>query len=441
MTCSDLSINERLCNANYTPSRDLCGVQAFVLHGIPGYTLQEYLSFVREPFTRGRYYYTSFPKSVHFVIDQDGSVYQLIYIHNRAWGITVLHNPSWSLLNYCNWEDFEDLFIHIGFIGGDLTESQIDAAYRLICCQIVDNRLNIDVNTGVIVARDLDTRLECLWRVPDNLIPRAYVCIQQEGIDPLNLTDIGQYGSQIGDLQDAQEATSTQVDGLITSTSDLQTQVDAIQSSLDALQLTVEGLNFDSLMQRITDLEAGNFNILKAITIIQNCLDCAGICEEVTPISIKYRLDAADTVKLVPGTIQHLNLPVKVLDVDPPIVTTGPLWYAELKADAQVSCTTFKVKASARLSTADWCPGRTLELYAVINFENILLNAYTATAGSQSAAVYGETIFTIPPDADAVVYLGLRTDDDTTPLEVVMASIEIECLDGVLTPNCSDCSD
>lgn len=441
LSCDRLKLNTDHCTVNYSPSRQNCQPAAFVLHAISDFTTESYISFTKEKFLRGKDYQTDFPKSVHYLIGSDGVSYQLVELHDRAWGVSELNNPSWPLLNQCSWSDHEDLFIHIGIIGTEktITQRQLDAAAEIMCCVIVNEpSINIACNEfGVIVARDLNSELISLYSVPDSVLPKTQVCVQQGGTDPFFVDDLGTYGSRISNLESWRNIASDKLIDLEVCCCQNRDAIAELEESIADLQQKVAGINVDDLVQRMTALEEGNFAIQRRLTIIENCLDCANICTPETPASIRYRLDLSSPAKLVPGVLQHLNLPIKINDVNPPIVTIGPLWFAELTEEAQTLCTTFKVKGSARLSSAEWCAGRILELYAVINSENILLNTYTAEAGNQSAAVYGETIFTVPPDS--TVYLALKTDEDTSPLEVIAASIEIYCLDGLLSPNCVEC--
>lgn len=441
LSCDRLDVNKEHCAVSYSPSRQECQPQAFVLHAIPNFTTESYLAFVKEKFLQGKHYDTDYPKSVHYLISDHPIVFQLVELHDRAWGIAQLHDPSYPLLNQCSWSDHEDLFIHIGFIGQTPTQAQLDLAAEIMCCIVVSEpAINIPINeTGIIVARDLDSRLDCLWGVPDSVIAKTQVCVQNNGKDPFRLDDIGTYGLRITELETWQGETEIRLIDLEVCCCENRNAIAALEIALAELQETVADINVEDLEQRISDLEAGNLEVWKAVRVIQNCLDCAGVCSPETPASINYRLDLSSPAKLVPGVLQHLNLPLRINDTNPPIVTTGPLWHAELLAEAQTLCTTFKVKGSARLATAEWCVGRTLELYAVINSENILINDYTAEAGNQAAAVYGETIFNVPPDS--LVYLALKTDEDTVPLEIVAASIQIECLDGLLSPNCLECNE
>lgn len=439
LSCDNLNINKDHCAVNYSPSRQECQAQAFVLHAI-NFTTEGYLAFVKEIFLLGKSFNTDYPKSVHYLISDNAVVYQLVELHDRAWGISELNDPSYSLLNQCSWSDHEDLFIHIGFIGQTQTQSQLDLASEIMCCVTVSEpSINIPSNEhGVIVARDIDSRQELLWDVPDSIIPKMQVCIQNEGQDPFYLDNIGTYGPRIDELEswreDIVDPSLIQLDECCTVNT---AAIAQLQSQVDALETRVDDINVESLEQRLDALEEGNFAILKDIRLIKNCLNCANICAPETPVSIRYRLDLSTPAKLVPGVIQTINLPIKVNDVNPEVVTVGPLWHASLVDEEQTLCSTFKVKGSARLSSADWCAGSSLELYFIINSENILADTYIAEAGSQAAYVYGETIFTVPPDS--IVRMGLKTDEDQSPLEVIQASIEIECLDGVITPACTDC--
>lgn len=446
-SCNDLSINEQVCSVIYTPGRGsgcFSKPVAFVFHNIDT-DLESYLNQQKSPYLLGEDYYTQTPKSVHYVISTTGTIYHIVENDDTAWGLSAIDDPSWPLFNSFSCSiSLNEPFLHIGFIvGASAVPNQVqqDQAALLICCLALQLGMGVTEN-WVLVARDLDANLNSkpnvLWSVPGNIIPSATVCLANKGTDPYSLDQIYTYGSRLADLEawrvntvdpallELYECCNTNAEGIA-----------ALQEQVAALEATVQEINIDALLLQISDLQAGNLALGQRLTIIESCLLQQEICDPPALEFIRYRLDYSSEVKLVPSSLQWLNLPIKVQDVNPPIVQTGPLWSARFTSCQE--CGTYKVTGTIRLAGSDFCVDKILRLYAVINSEEILLGEYIATDGAQSAYVTGSTIFTVPPDPTDV-HLAVYTDDDTVPHVISLADITIECLDGLIVPDCA-CDD
>jgi N-acetyl-anhydromuramyl-L-alanine amidase AmpD len=72
---------------NFWPGRAGCGVEGIVLHGTAGGDGPGVAAFLSDPATEA---------STHFVIGQDGTVFQLVRLRDSAWGNGIPDHPSWS---------------------------------------------------------------------------------------------------------------------------------------------------------------------------------------------------------------------------------------------------------------------------------------------------------------------------------------------------------
>jgi N-acetyl-anhydromuramyl-L-alanine amidase AmpD len=71
---------------NFWPGRAGCGVEGIVLHGTAGGDGPGVAAFLSDPATEA---------STHFVIGQDGTVFQLVRLRDSAWGNGIPNHPSW----------------------------------------------------------------------------------------------------------------------------------------------------------------------------------------------------------------------------------------------------------------------------------------------------------------------------------------------------------
>jgi len=160
MICN-IPINAR-CSDNMTPGRETFpGPAAIVLIAL-GHSIDQYHALTTAPVQR--WYPTAWPKSVHYVIDQNGAAYQYVEDQNTAWGIDALHNPTWPGIQAAT--DPASQFLFVGLEGnGILSNAATTALARLLCCLSVEHSMALSANT-VIVARDINDEIDTLCGVP-----------------------------------------------------------------------------------------------------------------------------------------------------------------------------------------------------------------------------------------------------------------------------------
>ena len=74
---------------NFWPGREGCGVEGIVLHGTAGGDGPSVAAFLSDP---------SREASTHFVIGQDGAVFQLVRLRDSAWGNGIPVHSRWPLI-------------------------------------------------------------------------------------------------------------------------------------------------------------------------------------------------------------------------------------------------------------------------------------------------------------------------------------------------------
>ena len=74
---------------NFWPGRDGCGVDGIVLHGTAGGDGPSAAALLSDPAREA---------STHFVIGQDGALFQLVRLRDSAWGNGIPVEPRWPLI-------------------------------------------------------------------------------------------------------------------------------------------------------------------------------------------------------------------------------------------------------------------------------------------------------------------------------------------------------
>lgn len=401
MICN-IAINQR-CSDNMTPGRETFpGPAAIVLVALE-HSIDQYHALTTAPVAR--WYPTAHPKSVHYAVDLSGNVYQYVQDQNTAWSIDALHNPTWPGIQAAT--DPASQFLFIGLEGaGVLSNISATSLARLLCCLSVEHSLALSDAT-VIVARDLDDRIDTLWSVPDNLIALAISECQN--------------GMTVNDLVRCCEDNTAAIAALTARVDDLEAQVCAITDEdgpIVALQDAVAGLQagLTELQLRVLALEGGQGSWAQqfaqlAQTIAQHQICIDAMCPPASPTAnIEYYGTALPFTALTPN---WLNLPVRVSDTVPPSVMAGPMWAATL-ADPG----TYFVEARARFAIGDWCAGKQAWLDLVVNTGAIRLHTVTIAAGGvQSVELIGSTTLQVPPTA--VLHLSAQSNDTTALSRVI----------------------
>ena len=401
MICN-IAINQR-CSDNMTPGRETFpGPAAIVLVALE-HSIDQYHALTTAPVAR--WYPTAHPKSVHYAVDAAGNVYQYVEDQNTAWGIDALHNPTWPGIQAAT--DPASQFLFIGLEGaGVLSNISATSLARLLCCLSVEHSLALSDAT-VIVARDLDDRIDTLWSVPDNLIALAISeCQNGMTVNDLvrccedNTAAIAALTARVDDLE-AQVCAITDEDGPIVA---LQEAVASLQAGLTELQLRVLAL------ESTAGASAQQYALLaQAIAQHQICIDL--MCPPATALpNIEYYGQQLPFTALTPN---WLNPTIKVSDTVPPSVMTGPMWAATLATPA-----TYLVEARVRFAIGDWCTGKQAWLDLVVNSGAIRLSTVTVTTGGiQSIELVGSATVSVPPTS--VLHLSVQSNDSTALARVI----------------------
>ena len=401
MICNIL-INER-CSDLWTAGRETFPKPTAIVLIALEHSVDQYHALTTTPVQR--WYPTSWPKSVHYVVSGDGVVYQYVEDQNTAWGIDALHNPTWPGIQAA--VDPASQFLFVGIEGqGILSNAGQTALARLLCCLTTEHALVLDEST-VIVARDLNDTLDTIWSVPAGLIALA----QSECLGGMSTNDLVQCcednTAAIEALEDRVDALEIQVcaitdeDGPIVA---LQEAVVSLQAGLTELQLRVLAL------EATAGASAQQYALLaQAIALHQVCIDV--MCPPATALpNIEYYGEQLPFTALTPN---WLNPTIKVSDTVPPSVMTGPMWAATLATPA-----TYLVEARVRFAIGDWCTGKQAWLDLVVNSGAVRLSTVTVAAGGiQSIELVGSTTLTVPPTS--VVHLSVQSNDSTALARVI----------------------
>ena len=401
MICNIL-INER-CSNLWTAGRETFPKPAAIVLIALEHSVDQYHALTTASIQR--WYPTSWPKSVHYVVSGDGIVYQYVEDQNTAWGIDALHNPTWPGIQAAT--DPASQFLFVGIEGqGILSNAGQTALARLLCCLTTEHNLVLDELT-VIVARDLDDTLDTIWSVPVGLIALA----QSECLGGMSTSDLVQCCSDntaaIEALEDRVDALEIQVCAITDENGPivaLQEAVASLQAGLTELQLRVLAL------ESTAGASAQQYALLaQAIAQHQVCIDL--MCPPATALpNIEYYGQQLPFTALTPN---WLNPTVKVSDTVPPSVLTGPMWAATLATPA-----TYLVEARVRLAIGDWCAGKQAWLDLVVNSGAIRLSTVTVTTGGiQSIELVGSATVSVPPTS--VLHLSVQSNDSTALARVI----------------------
>ena len=401
MICNIL-INER-CSNLWTAGRETFPKPAAIVLIALEHSVDQYHALTTASIQR--WYPTSWPKSVHYVVSGDGIVYQYVEDQNTAWGIDALHNPTWPGIQAAT--DPASQFLFVGIEGqGILSNAGQTALARLLCCLTTEHNLVLDELT-VIVARDLDDTLDTIWSVPVGLIALA----QSECLGGMSTSDLVQCCSDntaaIEALEDRVDALEIQVCAITDENGPivaLQEAVASLQAGLTELQLRVLAL------ESTAGASAQQYALLaQAIAQHQVCIDL--MCPPATALpNIEYYGQQLPFTALTPN---WLNPTVKVSDTVPPSVLTGPMWAATLATPA-----TYLVEARVRFAIGDWCAGKQAWLDLVVNSGAIRLSTVTVTTGGiQSIELVGSATVSVPPTS--VLHLSVQSNDSTALARVI----------------------
>lgn len=401
MICN-LIINEG-CTPRYTSGRETFSKPAAIVLVALEHNTEQYATMVNTPIAR--WYPTTYPKSVHYVVSANGAVTRYVGDQDTAWGIDELHNPAWPGVQAATDPAAQFLFVGLEW-GGLLTNSSKAALARLICCLATEHHLVMD-ETTIIVARDLDDRIDTLWSVPDNLIALAI----SECLGGMATHDLVRCCEDNTAAIEALDGRVTDLEGQLEALTDTGGPLDDLNDRVLALELAVA-----SLTGRVLALEGQQAGIAGQFAALGDIVNAHQVCiDRVCPPpshyeAIEYYATNAGFTALAPN---WLNLQIKVSDTVPASVTVGPAWVASVSAPG-----TYTIQARVRFAVGNWCVGKQAWLDLVVNGAPIRLATYNlAVSGTQTVDLYGMTVITAPPAL--AMHLNAQTDDNTTLSRII----------------------
>lgn len=351
---------------------------------------------------------TSYPKSVHYLITEEGSIIELVSPVDSAVGLDKLSNPTWPLTVSQITGDVNDPFIYIGISGSVPTTFQQQVLSSLVCCLSVDYNIPVDP-LHIITALVLDDTRDVLEFVPPNVIPLASACRANGGLSPL--PNIIECCAQVDTLSNDIAGIQAQIAlllPLLAQFAQLTSLVQSLQQQLDALIIRFN--------QTISDLPALRDEVSSLISMVgshQDCIDkLCGCKENVTPIHYQVT-SPANYQTITPNVNVIVNAKEKVSDTDPLSVITGPLWTATLSIER-----TWTIEVLARFEISDWCINKQAWLNVTINGVTSRLVTWTASQnGTLIAQMSGVYVLAVPPQAN--IQFSVGTNDVTTPNKVL----------------------
>lgn len=363
--------------------------QAIVLHKITSdigtYEGEMFLPLAQDWNTQGHVE----PLSVHFLVTPTGSL-QYAELTDTTLGLDYISGPSWPFLVHLYPIVSPNApFIHVGLVGVSGLSLPL---ISLLCCIIRE----VGLDLPIVAASDLQCDRPVIELDP-TLITQVKDCVATPVLPPPTFPDLQE---QIHALE-----------------------LCCLQNSARITQLTGKVINLESEMAdvkyRITNIEtniSSLFTQVAAIPILQAQLQdlqdiVTGILDRCCPddpdtqACFHYRLTPPDVMFVTPHQPVRVNLKTKIVDYEPPIVTTGPLWRAKL-----LGTCTWPLSMIVRLQLAQWCNGKKARLYLVACGNAYLIDEKVAV-GDGARAVTLEGTFPLPPGCEDV-HLKVDIDDN-----------------------------
>ncbi len=329
------------------------------------------------------------PVSIHFAVTDNAAI-QYVELCNTTYGIDCIDKQGCSLLNGLHITDVNGPFIHIGLFNTDQLSYHL---VNLLCCIMLETSLALPI----IASSDLQcNRPELL--IDNSLITCIADCVASGGLQPPpNIIDLNdrliaveqccvRNATNIMLLDQRLVNAEREIGNLRVRVANLETTVATLTESVGLIPGLIEQIRI--LQEQITD-------------ILTRCCPV----DSGTQACFHYQLLPGQEMLVTPNQPLWLNLPTKILDTTPPIVTPGPLWKAKL-----LGTCTWTVEGLVRFKLASWCAGKFAKLYIVYCGERYLVDEYIIPfTGTQSVTLN----FTLPiPPGCADVHLQVDINDE-----------------------------
>lgn len=391
LTCPSVVARPQSCSAARVTGREGHQIAAIVLHPIQG-PMESFESAMSTPlpqFCSGNIN----PLSTHFIVTELAAI-QLVELSEATYGLDYFKKPTWPFLeNLLPLHNPNLPFIHIAI----KADAQPIALLNVICCIIQE----LGVALPIIASHDLQCDREPYLLDP-NFITNVENCVASGGniIPPPSWFDLWK---RVQELEACCFSNSAQIRKL----------AERVTRNEYTIERHTQEITW--LKEKIVILEAavaiipGLVETIRLIqeqiqNIIENC------CPESTedPVCFNYQLLAGQEQVITPNQPVHLNPPTKVIDQEPPLVITGPLWRAKL-----LGCT-WVLEGIVRFRLNQWCAGSKAKLWLVACGVRTLLKEEPITStGTTLVQLSFKDI--LQPACDNV-YLEVETTDQTAQI-------------------------
>lgn len=404
LTCPSLVLRPQTCNTARIKVGRTAPISAIVLHPLTNITVETFEVSMGTPlvnFNAGN----SNPLSVHFIVTDLASI-QYAEIDNTTYGLDYLKAPTWpGITALYPLDDVNAPFIHIAVKADCHT---IAGLVSLICC--IKRCLGIDL--PVIASSDLQcdrpqyvfdptftTQVEAC--VGDSVQPAPNWIENNERIARLEVCCITNTAKVI-DLQRRVDELECTVNNNTCNIHDLIHEVTTLQMTVAQIPAIINQLTL--IQQQISDIR-------------ENC------CPDTAPTTscFQYQLMPGQEQTITPNQPVRINLPTKIRDTTPPIVTPGPLWRANLSQNC-----TWSLKGTVRFKLNQWCAGTNVWLFIVACGVRSLVAPpqVLTTTGQQLVQVSFDGY--LQPGGCNNVFLEMSIDDQTAQI-ITFAEFEGCC--------------
>lgn len=402
LTCPSLVLRTS-CNYQRVKAGRQAAIAAIVIHPLT-VNLPEYENSLNSPLPNLDTGHIN-PLSVHFLVS-DLSAIQLYEISNTVYGLDYLKNPSWPGLSaLMPLNDVNSPFIHIGI----KADCSIIALVNLICCIIQE----VGINLPIIASSDLQSDRPH-YQLSSTLITQVADCVASGGNiqEPPNWIDLWK---RVQDLEVCCFSNSAQINQIKQRLSRAEINIAKNTFDIKALQDAVVYLN-NAVSQIPAILEAIRLIQEQIGNIIENC--CPVIPENVC---FDYQLLNGQEQTITPNQPVHLNPPTKVIDSEPPIVTVGPLWRADL-----TNCNgVWYLDGVVRFKLNQWCTGKFAKLWLVVCGQRTEVANYTIPNSNSQLVQLSFSNVMVPAGCNNV-FVEVEINDQTAQI-VTFAEVKGCC--------------
>lgn len=423
--CGLTIYNQQSCMFN--PGRDIAAPVAIVLWAIQENT-HTYLS-SQSNNSIHQEVFTKYPKSVHYFVGENCSIYNLVGPEDQAWGFAEFYRPSWGGIKTYLPETPNDLFIHVGYAAGPdcqtTSKAQLSALADIFCCLMSSYNMPLYVNgiPNILLPIQLDIRLSEQTQLPPSLIDALGICLESGEINSA-YSSTNTSSSTLSSLEEWMKTANETLTYLCQCCSDLTKKVAALQSAVADLEANEASAaaQLTELAETVAALEDEvQANSLK-LAEHQECIDL--ICKPQSVPCIQYQLHPQDAITVTPGAERRIYFPTKIYDTNPPTM------FGTVLQSLNLTNCTYQIKVTVRFAAAEWCKDRFAELYFNTCSGKVLLQQYVIPDdGVRTVELSGTTTVIAPPSCTEN-FVSVLTNDVTTPNKVIeFGDIEVCCVD------------